>query len=205
MIASSTRSISCYRLFVSIAFLFAISCSLDPAEAITRKPNKKLTIARGRVGEIKLGMRPKDIYDIFGKKFTRLVDLQLEGMHSPAIELFKTEAKRGNPEIIFELDEDNNTVYRIQVYSSLYRTDKGIGVGSTFGDLRRVYEIKQRNQIIWGEEGFYGAVVSELAMSFGLDIGKTMKPAQIDNFLSNPDLGRIPDNTRIDSILVCQD
>lgn len=198
--ASSTRSVSYYGLCVFIAFLFAISCSRDLFEATRKNSHKDLTMALGRVGEIKVGMSSNDIYAVFGKKLTRLVDLQLEGMYSPAIELFKTENQRDNPEIIFELNQDK--VYRIQVHSPQYRTDKGIGVGSTFGDLRRVYGIKDPKQIIWGEEGFFGAVVQELGMSFGLDVNKTMKPTQIDNFNKTSD--RIPDNTRIDSISVYQ-
>jgi hypothetical protein len=198
--ASSTRSISYYGLSVFIALLFAISCSRDPSEVTAKNSDKHSTIARGRVGEIKLGMSPKDIYEVFGKKLTRLVDLQLEGMYSPAIELFKTDIQRDNPEIIFELDK--NKVYRIRVHSPQYTTDKGIGVGSTFGDLRRVYGIKDPKQIIWGEEGFFGAVVGELGMSFSLDVNKTMKPAHLYDFKKTSDLGRIPDDTRIDSILV---
>jgi len=157
-------------------------------------------MARGRVGEIKIGMRPSDIYAVVNKNFTRLVDLQLEGMYSPAIELFKTEKRTDNPEIVFELDQDK--VYRIQVHSPQYRTDKGIGVGSTFGELRRVYGIKDPKQIIWGEEGFYGAVVEELRMSFGLDVNKTMTPAQIVNFKRASGPRQIPDHTRIDSTLI---
>jgi hypothetical protein len=200
MMASSTRSISYYGLFIFIAFLFAISCSRAPSKATAKNFKKDMTITRGRVGEIRLGMNPNGIYEVFGKKLTRLVDLQLEGMYSPAIELFKTEIQRDNPEIIYELDQ--NKVWRIQVNSPQYRTDKGIGVGSTFGNLRQVYRIKDPKQIIWGEEGFYGAVVEELGMSFSLDVNNTMKPAQIDDFNKTSDLGRIPDNTLIDSILV---
>ena len=199
MVTSSTRSIA-YGLFVFIALLFSIACSRDASKATAKNAYRDLTMARGRVGEIKIGMRPSDIYAVVNKNFTRLVDLQLEGMYSPAIELFRTELQRDNPEIIFELDQ--NKIYRIQVHSPQYRTDKGIGVGSTFGELRRVYGIKDPKQIIWGEEGFYGAVVEELRMSFGLDVNKTMTPAQIDDFKRTSGLGQIPDNTRIDSILV---
>jgi hypothetical protein len=197
---ASYRTISYCRIIVFTALLLTTSYSQYLSEASAKDANKDLTMARGRVGEIKLGMSSNDIYAAFGKKLTRLVDLQLEGMSSPAIELFKTEAQRDNPEIIFELDHDK--VYRIQVHSRQYRTDKGIGVGSTFEDLKRVYGVKHPKQIIWGEEGFYGAVVRELGMSFSLDINKTMKPAQIDNFNQTSDPGRIPDETKIDSILV---
>lgn len=200
MMASTTRSISYHGRFIFITLLLTVSCSRDPYEAAAKNSNKNLTVGRGRVGEIKVGMSPNDIYEVFGKKYTRLVDLQLEGMNSPAIELFKTELQLGNPDIIFELDQ--NKVYRIQVNSPQYRTDKGIGVGSTFGDLRQVYGINNPTQIIWGEEGFYGAVVRELGMSFRLDVNQTMKPAQIDDFNKASDPGRIPEKTRIDSILV---
>jgi hypothetical protein len=199
MVTSSTRSIA-YGLFAFIALIFSTSCSRDASKATAKTSFRNLTMERGRVGQIKIGMSPSDIYAVVGKEFTRFVDLQLEGMNSPAIELFKTEKRRDNPEIVFELDQGR--VYRIQVHSPRYRTDKGIGVDSTFGELRRIYGIKDPKEIIWGEEGFYGAVVQELRMSFGLDVNKTMKPAEIEHFNNTSDLGRIPDNTRIDSILV---
>jgi hypothetical protein len=182
----------------SIALLFALSCSPYPFEAPAK--DKNLIIARGRVGEIKVGMRPDDIYAICGKQFTRIVDLQLEGMYSPAIELFKTESKKNNPEVIFELNQDK--VYRIKVRSPQYKTDKGIGVGSTFGDLRRVYGIKDPKQIAWGAEGFFGVVIKELGMSFRLDVYNTMTAAQINRIYKSPDPKWIPDHTTIDRILV---
>jgi hypothetical protein len=173
-----------------------------PSE-IFAESNGSLILERRRVGEIKVGMTPNDIYKTFGKKRTRLVDRELEGTYSPAIELFKTETQKGSPEIIFELGQ--NRVYRIEVHSSQYRTAEGIGVGSTMGDLRRVYGIHDPEQIIWGEEGFFGVVIRELGMSFRLDVNKTMKPAQIDDFLKNRDPRQIPDNTRIEIVLVFLD
>jgi hypothetical protein len=192
---SLNRSISSV---LSIAFFFAVSCSRDPFEATAK--DRIFTMARGRVGEIKVGMSPTDIYEVFGKHLTRLVDLQLEGIYSPAIELFNTETKKDNPEIIFELSHDK--VYRIQVRSPQYRTDKGIGVGSTYGDLRQVYGIKNPSQIAWGEEGFWGVVIGGLGMSFRLDVHNTMTATQIIEIYKNPDPKRIPDSTKIDTILV---
>jgi hypothetical protein len=162
--------------------------------------NKSLILAPGQVGSIKLGMTPDDIYSAFGKDRTRLVDRQLEGTYSPAIELFKIAAKTGSPEIIFELNQDK--IDRIEVRSPQYRTVKGIGVGSTVGDLRRIYGIKDPKQIIWGEEGFYGVDIPELRMSFGLDVNKTMNPTQIDDFDKTSDHGKIPDPIRINIVSV---
>jgi hypothetical protein len=185
---------------ISIALLFSFSYSEDLFDTTTKNSNKTLVMARGRVGEIKLGMNSHDIYAVFGKDITHLVDLQLEGMYSPAIEVFKSETTKEKPEIIVELNQE--TVCRIQVHSPRYRTEKGIGVGSTFGDLRRIYGIKHPKQIIWGAEGFYGVVIRGLGMSFRLDIESTMNTAQINGYYNNPDPRRIPDNTKIKMVLV---
>ncbi len=56
-------------------------------------------------------------------------------------------------------------ISRVQVYDLRFRTDKGIGVGSTLGYIRKNYKI---DSIDFGEGSLY-AWVKQIGMSFALD------------------------------------
>jgi hypothetical protein len=82
---------------------------------------------------------------------------------------------------------------RITVYNPQFRLTTEIGVGSTLGELRRVYTVEW---IHWGEGALYARVV-ELAMSFQIEVNGISQGRDITK---SPHL--LPADVRILSILI---
>ncbi len=107
-------------------------------------------VERGRVGPVVLGASAHDVYQQFRDR-VKLVDLRLEGMLSPALEL-KRFSQHAAPSVIAELAVLRNqlVIYRIQVADATIRTSTGIGIGSTFAELRAVHAV---DHIVAGQQG----------------------------------------------------
>lgn len=88
----------------------------------------------------------------------------------------------------------SNAVANIIIYDPRFKTEKGIGVNSRLGELRRAYP----NLIIgYDSEGYLAADVPEIAMHFELDTGsigpdrtKWVRPVAL------------PDDIRVTRVLV---
>lgn len=123
----------------------------------------------------------------------RFVDLQLEGIYSPAYYIKPKGASREDA-IVAEISEDKAPVIvRILVYDSAFHTKSGIGAGSTIGQVRSHYKITDMDTAEYG----CGIWVEELAMGFSLDISNLHKEA--DSW-RNPD--DIPDNVKIECVVL---
>ena len=124
-----------------------------------------IVVERSRVGSIAIGAEADSIVREFGDR-ARLVDLKLEGMLCPALELKRAVTQAG-ASVVAEIGPAGNRliVTRIHVLDPALRTSEGIGVGSTFAELRSRYRV---DWVRSGEGGFY-ARVDSLAMSFSLD------------------------------------
>lgn len=147
--------------------------------------SQDLELTKQKAGEIQIDMHANEIYSSLGKEKTELIDLFIEGMYSPALVILND---RSENSLIVELVCDK--VWRITVYAKNYKTDKGICVGSTLGDLRKRYRV---DSIEVGEVGIF-AYVEDLDMSFVLDFTGPLS----ENF----DPSKINSNVRIVKILV---
>lgn len=123
-------------------------------------------ISQHQVGPIALGSRAQVVYEAV--RDHELVDLALEGFLTPALRL-TLPGLRQRSGITAELSARGNqlVVYRIIIDDPSLRTDRGIGVGSTVDELRKVYSIRPLG---YGEAGFF-VRVDELGASFLLDGG----------------------------------
>jgi len=177
-------------LIVILSMLLNSSSALEIQGAFEiQSPNvqqdsTQYLIAKGQVGDLRIGHSADELYSIFEYDQIELVDLFLEGFYSPALKI----VDQGRISLVAELNCDK--IYRVRVYSERYHTERDIRIGSTFDDLRSHYTI---NEILYGEGSVY-AYVDDLNMSFELDLIPT------DSYQIT--IENIPDGTRISTILV---
>lgn len=121
-------------------------------------------LSQHKAGDVTIGMTPDEVYGLVGKENAALVDLYLEGTYSPALVLY--DSKKRSQSLVIEIVCEK--VWRINVYDQEYKTKMGVGVGSTFGELKKRHKV---NSIELGEGNVF-AYVEDLDMSFCLDYSK---------------------------------
>jgi hypothetical protein len=141
--------------------ILALLVALQPTAQLERN----LVVERGRAGPVAIGAIAESVYGEFRDR-AKLIDLQLEGHLSPALELKLFDAQL-LASIIAEIGPTSNglVVTRIHVLDPSLRTKAGIGVGSTYAELRSAYRVDS----VGSGEGSFFARVEELAISFQLD------------------------------------
>ena len=92
-----------------------------------------LLITGTSVGLVRLGTTKEEISRSYSNKRVHEVELQLEGeTKSPAVQI-----QNGNQVLVTAEISESGKVWRITTRQSAFKTTRGIGVGSTFGDLIR--------------------------------------------------------------------
>lgn len=143
-------------------------------------------LSKGKAGPISSGMTVDELYAKVGRTNTKLVDLQLEGFFSPAIELYLNPNQRTKPSLVAEITGQYSTfrIDRVTINDPRFKTVNGIGIGSTLGEIRHNYKVDW----IGFCEGPLCARVEQLGMTFALDFAhpprkwyKTNNPALIPN------------------------
>ena len=155
-------------------------------------PGSQIVVERSRVGTVSIGATAESVYREFDDR-ARLVDLRLEGMLSPALELKLFDAQPV-ASLIAEIGASGNrlVVTRIVVVDPTLRTREGIGVGSTYGELRSKYTVDW----VGSGEGNVFARVEAMGISFQLD---TSGPTRLSSIR---DPSKVPIDTRIVSMLL---
>jgi len=159
------------------------------------KDSNDFLLSKYKAWSIEIGMTIDALYTKYARESTNLVDLYLEGTFSPAVEIYLSgKEKKNRPSVVAEIGCQNGfVVWRINVYDKRFRTDKGIGVGSTLGDIRKSYKV---DWIAFGE-GLLFARVEEIGMSFALDIVKVPP-----KWYETRDQNLIPDSAKVVSVLI---
>ena len=180
-----------FKVLIFILLLFPGLLSAEEKS----KGNSDFLLSKHKAGCIEIGMPVDSIYAGYDRELTSLVDLFLEGMFSPALEIYLNgKEKKKKPSMIVEIGcGEDWIITRINVYDKKFKTSKGIGVGSTLGDIRKSYKVEW----ISSGEGTIFARVEEMEMSFALNIVK-VPPKRYKTKGQN----LIPDSAKVEYVLI---
>ena len=154
---------------------------------------KDFRLAKGRAGVLEIGMKADSIYHFFSVNKAELVDLQLEGMPTPAFKIYYENAE--TPTLVVEIALKSEMVIdKIHVKDKRFRLDSDVGIGSTLGELRKHYQVKWIN---YCDKGFMCAKVESLNMLFKLNY---RSPSE--EWLRTEDPKEIPDSPQIIEIFL---
>jgi hypothetical protein len=120
-----------------------IMCFCLLAFPVSARPEQKpandfYLISTGKAGQAQIGMTVDSFKQIYTE--AKLVDLQQEGMFSPALEV-------RSGELVADIDKNRQNqwaITRIQINDARYRTAKGISVGMTATAVRSAYPSVKR-------------------------------------------------------------
>ncbi len=161
-------------------------------EAGTPADASLFVIEQGRIGQVRIGMPVVEMRRQVPRGFTVAdTTLLLEGQSYTAYVL----RPEGTPAglLVEQQCGTDCRVWRISVLSQDFKTTKGIGVGSKFGEVRALYQISY----IGREEGRLVAVSEKARLTFilntdGLELSKASALTAAD----------IPANTLVSTVLV---
>ena len=163
--------------------LFATLIVSSSASYAQQQPN--FTLARGRIGALRIGMTAAEMAALFGQERVKQVDLHLEGMSTPALEIRLGDVAASRPSMTAEVfPSSENRIWRVNVFDRRFRTEEGLGIGSTLAEIRSHHRVRMQVG-----EGNVEAHVDELQMSF--DFGSRWYPST-----------RLPASARVSSVCV---
>jgi hypothetical protein len=150
-------------------------------------------LAKHQAGAVVIGMTIDNLHALHKPTSTKLVAHYLEGEFTPMLEVYlEGDTNQSIPSLLIEIDKNSDWIVgRIKVNDSRFRTDKGIGVGSTLGAIRKAYAVKW----IGFGEGPLCANVEDINMTFELDI--TNPP---NEWYKTRDQRLIPDSAKVMSV-----
>ena len=151
--------------FRSTAFALLLSASIAAGQY------DSFQIRDTHVGRAHVGMTVEDFYSAFDRREVKLVDQDLEGVFSPALEV----RSNGHVLLMGEVDKRDGAciIFRITVKDPRFHTTRGISVCSTYADLERAYP---GLKILMGEGRQFAFSETE-SLSFGLDADIRKPPA----------------------------
>ena len=142
------------------------------------------------VDDVKIGMKTSEFLKSKSTVYNvKEETISLEGDDYPIFNVYE------NSEIIYavEPDDKGEKVWRIWLYGQKFKTDSGIGVGNTLGDLRNKYTITD----ISTAEGSIVILVNEIEVGFDLNV------SQVDRkWWDEIKLEELNDNILIDLIII---
>jgi hypothetical protein len=122
------------------------------------------TLDTARAGLFEIGIGKDEIPEIasvYGDVTIEEIDLNLEGMYTPAVEI--TFPGESSPGLVLEIWPDvPGNVYRIKVLSGRFKTEHGTGVSSTVAEFWEFYSF---GDVYCGESGNPVMFIDQLGAS----------------------------------------
>ena len=177
MFASTPTVMATLILASSTGFISVV------AQSGTR-PQDSFVLERGRAGQFEIGMTVDEVYQRVGRERVRASASFRAAEFRPALDIHVPGFTAGAA-LTGSIDRICGpfALWDIEVHDPRFRTSNGLGVGSTLGDVKRLY----RGAKVTGIDTDLGAhvTIDELGMWFEMNPAPTF-----------------PDTTRITSVLV---
>ena len=174
----------------------------DAAEATTAEAApeppvyRNYTIRPGSVGGYALGSTEAQVIAQAGAGHVKRESYEAEGHRFRAIEIYDSDTTR-TPDLVLQLNcrEQECRVRQIIVNDRSFHTPEGIGIGSTYKQLKAHYPLQYLG---WGE-GALVAVARDAPISFAFD------PADVpQKVLAKINAATLPDETKVSGIFIFQ-
>jgi hypothetical protein len=135
-------------------------------------PKSSFVVERGRAGQFEIGMTVDEVYKVAGRDNVRAVASHRGAESRPALEI-RIPGFRPTAALTVSLDRICGPLaaWGIEVHDPRFRTSDGLGVGSTLGELRRLY----RSANVVGIDTDDGAhvAISDIGLWFELNQART--------------------------------
>lgn len=178
------------RLILAILILFFISSFAYTEEA------EEFIISEDSVGGIKVGDSVDSIYAIYPEDKVSLENLRgySEGSFCPCLRIYLGDSEKPSLDV-FITWKDKWIIKSIYVLDKRFKTQKGVGSGSTVGDLREKYRLESvhffAGRLHIGVKSFKASFISQFG---GMPVEYLENP--------NPPLSLAPDDLKIEVVQI---
>jgi hypothetical protein len=163
------RRTTCLLTLMLVRTAAVVSLAAQDTQAPSKSP---FVLERGRAGQFEIGMTVDEVYTVAGRDNVRLVASHRGAESRPALEI-RISGFTAVAALTVPLDRICGplAVWGIEVHDPRFRTSNGLGVGSTLGEVRRLY----RTANVVGIDTDDGAhvAISDLNLWFELNLART--------------------------------
>ena len=155
----------------------------------------EVTLSAGKAGYVQVGRPVSSLYSNYNKNSIVGDTDYSEGMPYPIVKIYLDGQNRPSLTASVRITNQGQqqVIDGIRVYDERFKTDKGVGINSTLGDLRRAggfSSIRYLNDSLFAESS---------GMMFELDVTMKNLPSE---WLKTGDVNLLPDDMKITGILI---
>ncbi len=159
--------------------------------------NPDFLLADGRVGYVQIGRSVESLYRHYDRSLVTFEAENRDGIPYPVVKLFVPEKKA--PAMVLSVSVSRQgqqqTIDGIRVYDERFKTEDGIGIGSTLGDMKKAGTLQGVKQI---DQSLY-AVSKEAHLLFELEVAMANLPVE---WLRSGEVDSLPSSMKIRGILL---